>query len=393
MARLTTRARVVALLAPLTLAALLPALAVPSGAATSPTAVRTLTRADLFRLAASDRAPAARAARQAEVAAEGSQGRTLPSFSGSFTTDGVTYPYTMLGADPSSGRTVRLKTVVVPIRVVFTGFDQKATFDPAFAVQNMLDSPLYRPARFVNGTGQFTDLFQRAQFWSSMDAGKRWHTLLAEPEVARTRTVTVTPDVAQLDSLDGALLGNVDIDVWDAHLHAILPSLHLAADETPLFVSQSVTADALGYHDAFLVPDGRRGRRVQTLMWSSWLAEAQVGPLLADVSTLNHEVAEWVDDPFVDNEAPLWAFPPAGEVCGDNPFLEVGDPIGNGPDFDLFPTIPVRLNKFTYHLQNLSFLQWFSRESPSSAYKGWYSYPDPTQITTPSVDCPPVPAV
>ena len=51
----------------------------------------------------------------------------------------------------------------------------------------------------------------------------------------------------------------------------------------------------------------------------------------------------------------------------------------------------VPLGGFTYHLQNLSLLQWFSRESPSSAFDGWYSYPDPTQITTPSVDCPPAP--
>ena len=65
--------------------------------------------------------------------------------------------------------------------------------------------------------------------------------------------------------------------------------------------------------------------------------------------------------------APLWAFPPKNEVCGDNPFLEVGDPQGNGPDFALFPVVPVRINGFTYHLQDLALLQWFSREVPSSA--------------------------
>ena len=391
MARTLRRARTAALAVPLAAVLGLPAIAAPAGAAPAPTAVRQLTRADLNRLATSERMPAARAARAAGVERARDDQKTLPFFTGSFTTDGVTYPYEMLGSDPSSGRTTRLRTVVVPLRVVFTGFAQKATFDPAFAVRNTLASPLYRPARFVNGTGQFTDMFQRTQFWNAMDPGRRWHTLLAEPEVARTRTITVTPDVAQLDLFNGSLIGNVDIDVWDAHLHAILPSLHLAADETPLFVSQSVTADALGYHDAFLVPDGRRGQRVQTLMWSSWLAQAQVGPLLADVSTLDHEIAEWVDDPFIDNLAPLWANPPNDDTCGDNPFLEVGDPIGNGPDFDLFPTVEVPLGGFTYHLQNLSLLQWFSRESPSSAFDGWYSYPDPTQITTPSVDCPPAP--
>ena len=44
--------------------------------------------------------------------------------------------------------------------------------------------------------------------------------------------------------------------------------------------------------------------------------------LLGDVSTLNHEVAEWYDDPFVNNEAPLWAFPPLNVVCGDNLYMD-----------------------------------------------------------------------
>jgi hypothetical protein len=84
-------------------------------------------------------------------------------------------------------------------------------------------------------------------------------------------------------------IGNMEINAFDAQLHAIIPFLHLHADETPLFVTQSVTADALGYHDAFLVPDGHGGQRVQPLIWSSWLDPAQVGDPLGDVSTLNNE--------------------------------------------------------------------------------------------------------
>lgn len=356
-------------------------------AAASPATIGQMTQAELYHLARSPHRPAARAAHAAAVAKAGDRGG-LPTFSGSFTTGGVTYPYTMVGAAPSSGRTVRLKTVVVPLRMVFTGFSQNATFSPDFAVRNMIRSPLYNDAPFLNGTGQFGDQFQRATFWNQMDRAHRWHTLLAEPEVSRPFTITVTPETGSLDEVNGGLIGNMNIDLFEAQLIDILPKLHLDADEAPLFVTQSVTADALGFHDAVTVPAGHGGQRVQTLMWSSWLDPAQVGDLLGDVSTLNHEVAEWLDDPFVNNAAPLWAFPPFNTVCGDIPFVEVGDPQGNGPDFDLFPTVPVRLNGFTYHLQDLAVLQWFSRESPSSAFNGWYSFPDPTQLTSPSVDCP-----
>jgi hypothetical protein len=387
--------RTLGVLVPLAVGACLAALATPATAGStsgsSSTAVNQITSSQLRALRASDRMPATHAGNATAVSRTTSKQRGLPSFSGSFTTGGVTYPYTMLGADPSSGRTVSLKTVVVPLTMKFVGFDQDATLRPDRAVRNILRSPIFNDATFANGRGQFGDQFQRATFWNQMNRKKTWHTLMAEPELSRGFTITVTPDTGSLDLINGALIGNMDIDLFDAQLHAILPKLHLKADETPLFVTDSVTADALGYHDAFLVPDGRGGQRVQTLMWTSWLDIAQVGPLLADVSTLNHEVAEWLDDPFIDNEAPLWAFPPFNTSCGDNPFVEVGDPQGNGPDFDLFPTVEIPLRGFTYHLQDIATLQWFSREVPSSAQNGWYDFPATDQLTSPSVDCPAAP--
>jgi hypothetical protein len=344
--------------------------------------------ADLYQLARSPHRPAALAAHAAEVAKADDHQRGLPTFSSSFTTNGVTFPYTMVGAAPATGRTTRLKTVVVPLRMVFTGFDQNATFEPDFAVRNMIRSPMYEPADFINGRGQFVDQFQRATFWNQMDPARRWHTIMSEPDVGRKFTINVTPANGSLSTVNGGLIGNMEINAFENELIAIIPRLHLDSDETPLFVTQSVTADALGFHDAVMVPAEHNTQKVQSFMWSSWLDPVQVGDLIGDVSTLNHEMAEWADDPFVNNAAPLWAFPPKNQVCGDIPFLEVGDPQGNGPDFALFPVVPVRINGFTYHLQDLALLQWFSREVPSSALNGWYSFPDTTQLTSPAVDCP-----
>jgi hypothetical protein len=32
-------------------------------------------------------------------------------------------------------------------------------------------------------------------------------------------------------------------------------------------------------------------------------------------------------------------------------------------------------------------LQWFTDEKPSSAFGGWYTFPDPTSLTMPAVYC------
>lgn len=50
--------------------------------------------------------------------------------------------------------------------------------------------------------------------------------------------------------------------------------------------------------------------------------------------------------------------------------------------------MPITLNGYTYHLQDLVMLPWFAHQSPSSAQNGWYADPDPTQIMTPAVKCP-----
>jgi len=51
------------------------------------------------------------------------------------------------------------------------------------------------------------------------------------------------------------------------------------------------------------------------------------------------------------------------------------------------PDFPVTIGGFTYHPQTESILPWFTRESPSSAIDGAYSYPATTKLTSPSQSC------
>jgi hypothetical protein len=316
--------------------------------------------------------------------------RSFPHFTSSFSVGGQNYPFTMVGFPPASGQTARIRPVIIPLRMNFVFFDQDASFDPQLAVNNIVNSPMFQNARFPNGVGQFGDMLQRATFWNKMDSRHNWHVLFQQPRILRTIDVPIEPDVGELiqvGSTPDTLLGNLRFGEMDAIIHTILQFTPIAPDELPIFVTYNVFADALGYHDAFPAGQNDGTTVLQTLVYTSWLEPALVGDLLADVSTLNHEVGEWLNDPYVNNVVPTWTFPPLNATCSFNNFLEVGDPQGNGPEYFLFPTVVIPLQGYNYHLQDLVMLPWFSDERPSSAQNGWYDFPATDQIAAPAVYC------
>jgi hypothetical protein len=302
----------------------------------------------------------------------------------------------MVGYAPASGKSANFRSVIIPLRMNFKYFgrngDISANFVPAAAVRNIIASPLYQEAGFPNGTGQFGDQMQRATFWNRMDRQHRWHVVMDQPRVLRTVDIEVTPETGILYRTrnDPTLFGDVLFDFMDAEIHTILQFVDIGPDELPIFVTGNVTAEALGYHDAFSVGNDDGTDTLQTLIYTSWLDPAHVDPIIADVSTFNHELSEWMNDPYVNNFVPTWRYPPESDpraVCSDNPFLETGDPQGNGPTYRDFPTVEVKLRGVTYHLQQLVLLQWFTGESPSSAFGGWYTFPDPSSLKVPAIYC------
>jgi hypothetical protein len=112
------------------------------------------------------------------------------------------------------------------------------------------------------------------------------------------------------------------------------------------------------------------------------LSENLFGPIFADATTLTHEVSEWISDPFINNLVPDYVIPNSGGFCQN--LLEVGDPI----EFLDNQMAPVTVNGHLYHTQVETLLPWFSREVPSSAFEGAYSYPDTTVLLAPSDPCP-----
>jgi len=321
--------------------------------------------------------------------------RSLPHFSSSFTVGGVTFPFTMVGHQPRTGRSTHIPNILVPLRMHFVGFgpngDVNVDFDPTPAVVNIANSPIFQDASFANGVGQFNDMMQRATFFQQLDREREWHVLWSEPKIFPAVDIEVTPETGTLFQVDPThFFGDVLFDFMDAEIRTIIELTGMEPDEVPIFITDGVTNQALGYHSAFSVANHNGKEAFQTFIFTSWLDPALVDPIIADISTLNHESAELINDPFINNIVPDWRYPPESDpraVCSGNPFLEVGDPEGNGPTFDDFPTVVVPLNGFNYHLQDLVLLQWFADEVPSSAQNGWYDFPATTDITMPAVYC------
>jgi hypothetical protein len=372
-----------------------PKTAIAEAASASPSTIVVMDRASLQRHLKALGYRARGGVERSKSDGSDSQYRSLPHFSSSFSVHGVTYPYTMLGYAPPSGRTAQLRSVIVPLRMRFSGFgpngDVAVDFDPKDAVKNIVNSPMYQEAQFPNGVGQFGDMMQRATFWNKMDREREWHVQMADPRSVPTIDIEVTPETGTLfQDTSGNFFGDVLIDFLDSQARTIIQLARIDPDELPIFVTQNVTAEALGYHNAFSVSNEDGSETLQTMIYTSWLDPRFVDPLFADVSTFNHEEGEWLNDPFVNNAVPDWVYPPPSDpraVCSGNPFLEVGDPQGNGPTFDDFPTVVVTIKGVPYHLQQLVMLPWFADEKPSSAENGWYTFPAPASLTVPAVYC------
>jgi len=310
---------------------------------------------------------------------------TIPTWQGSFQSEGATYPYVMAGRSPRHGDETRIDTSVIVLSFKFDEFGDAngnpIVIDSSSIVQDFMGSPNFVKSDYSVGHGQFGDVVQRASFWNI--AQHDWHTTLEHPRTLVPVTIEVPVGQAQLfDPGNGKLIGIVNFDFLYSQIQTILQLEAVRTDELPILLSYDVFADqALGFHDAIEVQSGHKSG-IQTYLWTSWLDVDAFGPLFADATTMTHEVSEWVADPFINNLTPDWSIPESGGAC--NGILEVGDPI----EFLSTQMFPITLHNHVYHTQNETMVSWFSRDDvPSTAFQGAYSYPDTTVLTTHASPC------
>ena len=130
------------------------------------------------------------------------RGLTVPYWSDSFSYQGLTYKYSMVGTDPKRGSaTTTVPTVIIPMRFVFENglVSDAATdlIDGQTSIQGIINSPVFQNYDFTSGgtevgNTQYGDAFQRANFWNSVSKRSRdYHVLLGQPTIAPTYEVFV----------------------------------------------------------------------------------------------------------------------------------------------------------------------------------------------------------
>jgi hypothetical protein len=343
---------------------------------------------------------------------QGAEIISIPHFTGSFTTDGVVYPFFMLGGNPTQGGITRIHTELIPLEFQFLDANGELFLDDdgtplilgpsAEIVQLTAESPLFQNVKYSIDRTQFTDAIQQASFFSVK--ARNWHTLLSNPKVHKPVRITVPfgkafnqPAVIntfaiclEFDFLASQLL-NILQSLPLKHLALILSLDTIVYDGiAELRACTQNAAGTVGFHTVVDRFATKTHVGLQVFGYSAWLTPPAAGiPDFEDIAFLAHEVVEAVNDPFIGTSnvpgGPFTNFVPEymNALGGCQNTLETGDFIEGLAK----SSFPVTLNNFTYHPQNEQLIQWFSREDPSSAFQGAYSYPDTSLLLSPSTPC------
>jgi hypothetical protein len=355
--------------------------------------------------------------------------RTIPHWFGSTLDphDGITYGYSMVGADPNTCSGTACSTTIqadiTPLIVnvgglTFSGNDVLAATlaSPQFAENDYGSTPFATSgaANVPRGPGgvlsqgdagnslQLEDATMRAQF--NQTGSSNYHVIL-HPNVMPAVTINVPSNQGTLlQSGRGVIFADINISWWAAQIQ----NLESTADPThlPIYLTDSVLLHigpnplnccVIGFHGT-KATGNRLGNgksngntKMQTFAWASWVqpgiyARPNGGTdwALQDIHALSHEIAEWGDDPFVDNLVEPWLTPTAPQYgCTD--ILETGDPvvaIGFAMGTNTFEQGPNPNGSQSadgyYHPEDEVFLPWYMRSSPNTIS-------EPTQTPTANV--------
>lgn len=313
----------------------------------------------------------------------------LPTFTAKQTDGKKTFSFTMVGKNPRVKHTTPSTTVntkLIPIDFVLSdGTSNDPTVgnscDSTPAVTRTMNSPMVKNVSWTFGgksigTTQYSDAFQRAEFWKFTKPGgvnPGYHVKLAYSTLP-VQTIDVPDADAASASLSCGTEIAVEINWLDNYLQTtLMPSLAqqglIGPNTFPMFLStNTVEFDTdvntgcciLGYHSAYNVSNG-----IQTYGISDYeTGGAFASGNLSDIEIASHEVAEWMNDPLGNNLTKPWGHIGQVSSCQNN--LEVGDPLTG-------TTLSRKIGTYKYHLQEMAFFSWFYHQKPSVGVNGWYS--------------------
>jgi hypothetical protein len=311
---------------------------------------------------------------------------TVPTWSGSFTSGGTTYPFTMVGTDPAAGQATRVPVEIIPLRLDFAG--NGCVLEDSGMAADLEASPVFTPTALNTGVTQYLDDYQRGSFWSTVNTTSPGYHLLLDPSVvpAVTLQVPAAQGLAVFDPVTNRTHGIVGGDWFHHQLLGLLSSLHVSPTTLAVFVPYNTRvtdqnpSDCLqpsgcgyfiGYHEAAL--SNNNPHAINTFAYADYVDRGTDSPFDWGAEVLSHELLEWAADPFAQqniqhqavfhgNLAPAWTSPYFVPGFCTTP-LEVADPLeawvlNFPPDQHL--------------LADGAFLSWFARQSPSTGVYGLY---------------------
>jgi hypothetical protein len=296
----------------------------------------------------------------------------LPLWSSSFRypSEHKTYPFTMVGTDPSKDEvTTTLANTLTPVSLTFA--DKHVAAPSPALVRQMRLTGLYSDQSFPGGRGQYGDVYLRTQFWSALSDGtKNWHVTMATPAVEQQLLLTVPANKGGRSRLkNGQTLYLVDVEWFDSQLLSRVDAAS-AAELTQFLGGEVVLCGTYsardvsscgigGYHSGVDATDGPH-----TYLYASYLDPKYYGTASGfyKLSPFSHELAEWLTDPLVTNAVPKWTQPDVPQY-GCSSLLEVGDPL-----------IGKNVAVGTQVYQDEAYLPFFSRPKTSMSWNHRYSW-------------------
>lgn len=295
------------------------------------------------------------------------QAASLPIWSRTFVAsrDGKSYTVQGGGGNPfyNGARTTAIPITIVPL--VFTFADgtvyDPTELDPCSAnlspIDAVLQSPIFQPTPVsidgvYLGQGQLLDEFQRANFYvRTSPTGDRYHVVL-QPTVAAPVAISVPAGASQIWQLGGCIaLGAMDWAVVYPILARVINPL-LDPSRFTLFISANAVTVQSGLFQVNCCDYGWHSfvnnSAGQPMTYAVADYDSTGASLMPDIMTISHEIAEWLNDPFVSNWSPAWD--------GGMFYEEVADPLFSQPFFPDGIQMP---NGLTYHPQQLAFFSWF----------------------------------
>jgi hypothetical protein len=293
-------------------------------------------------------------------------------------------PFNIVGTNPSLGaNTTTIPTALVPLKFIFPNAGNP-TLDGTNVIAASQNSPIFLTADYTAGSvdlgvTQYGDALQRAEFWNLPGFSPNYHVLLGTPSIAATVTVTVPAGKGNAYALSGGgFQGVLDTTYFGQLLAGLLPSY--SANQLPIFVTDNVFLGTngiiqncciFGYHAS----QGPPAATAKTWIYAAYTEPGTFGgDAILDVQALSHEVAEWLNDPFVGsftfgflNIIPPAVLPGQGGACIVN--FETGDPLEAPP-----LTFVKVTNSTTYHLQDEVLLPWYLHTTPSFSVNEWYTF-------------------